>query len=82
MSVGKFVPGQSVHGDDRTLGQKRLFGPRLDVVLDVGLTEQLERAQVEMGRARDWRSAPQPLATYERYVAFRGVVVLPWRIRR
>ena len=42
-------------------GQELLFGGAFDLVLDVGLTEQLQRAQVEVRGARHRRATPQTL---------------------
>ena len=59
--VGQLAPGQAVHHHDGALGQELPLRLRPDLVLDAGLAEQLERAQVEVRGPRQSRPAPEPL---------------------
>ena len=59
--VGQLATSQAVHGDDGALRQELLFGGAFDLVLNVGLTEELQRAQVEVRGARHRRATPQTL---------------------
>jgi hypothetical protein len=59
--VGELATGEAVHRHDRALGEELLLRLDLDGLLDPGGPEQLDRADVEVGRPGERRSTPQAL---------------------